>query len=64
VEPFDKAHTLEQDLAHLARDVERLRDALVLFSLAVSDLQFESDFASRERISQVTDTLLERIKSG
>jgi len=63
VNPSDNAPSPDEDLAQLARDIERLRDALVLLSLALRDFQFEHDASSQAAARATVDALMDRAKT-
>jgi hypothetical protein len=63
VDPSDDARTPEQELAQLVRDIERLRDSLVLLSLALRDFQFETDTKSKATARAAVDALMDRAKT-
>jgi hypothetical protein len=63
VDSSDNARRPEDDLAQLARDIERLRDSLVLLSLALRDFQFETDSRSQAAAQATVDALMDRAKT-
>lgn len=63
MDPSDNARSPNDELAQLARDIERLRDALVLLSLALRDFQFENDASSQAAAQATVDALMDRAKT-
>jgi hypothetical protein len=62
VNDSNKALTPAQNLALLASGLERLRDALVMLSLALQDYQFDRDTASQAAAQTETHALLDRAR--